>query len=72
MHRDESEMDGTLANTLRTLKTIHHEFFNGQRGKVSHHSLISRHTKLGDCEDALKCVKCEFLSNLVGRSCFHV
>ena len=36
MHRDESEMDGTLANTLKTLKAIHHEFFNGHRGKVSY------------------------------------
>ncbi|KAG0611489.1 hypothetical protein M758_7G144200 [Ceratodon purpureus] len=34
LHRDESEIDGTLANTLRTLKEIHHEFFNGQRGKI--------------------------------------
>jgi RNA polymerase II C-terminal domain phosphatase-like 3/4 len=33
LHRDESESEGCLATTLRTLRAIHHEFFNGHVGQ---------------------------------------
>lgn len=30
LYRDESETEGTLATTLKTLRAIHHEYFNGK------------------------------------------
>ncbi|KAG0631953.1 hypothetical protein M758_1G293200 [Ceratodon purpureus] len=33
LHRDESETEGTLATTLKTLRAIHHEYFNGHGGQ---------------------------------------
>lgn len=36
LHRDESETEGILAVTLRTLRAIHHDYFNGDGGQVNH------------------------------------
>lgn len=33
LYRDESETEGTLATTLKTLRAIHHEYFNGKSQK---------------------------------------
>lgn len=35
LRRDESETEGCLATTLRTLRAIHHDYFNGHAGQNS-------------------------------------
>lgn len=40
MHRDESETEGCLATTLRTLRAIHYEYFNGHGAQVNSSSTV--------------------------------
>ncbi|XP_024385583.1 RNA polymerase II C-terminal domain phosphatase-like 4 [Physcomitrium patens] len=59
MHRDECEIDGTLATTLKTLQAIHHEFFNGHKGK----SMKRRPPlELPDVRDVIRSIRGKLLS----------